>query len=49
MFKALIAGVAEMAHVRAEPAGGEQLSRACAYLEAAGACALIAVVAVLLL
>lgn len=48
MFKALIAGVADMAHGQAELTDQESLRRVCAYVEAIGACSLIAIVAVLL-
>lgn len=48
MFKALISDIAEMAHVQAEPVGDEPVKRVCAYIEAVGACALVACAALLL-
>jgi hypothetical protein len=48
MIKALIAGVAGIAHGPIEQTGHEPFTRTCAYLEAIGACALIICAAVLL-
>lgn len=48
MLKALLSGVADMAHGPIEPAEQEPVKRVCAYLEAIGGCLLIAIVAELL-
>ncbi|WP_158011653.1 hypothetical protein [Sphingomonas turrisvirgatae] len=48
MLKTSMSGTSKLAHARPEAAGPEPLARACAYLEAIGACVLIVGVAVLL-
>ncbi len=48
-LKALIAGVADMAHQPTEATDQEPIRRVCAYLEAAGAFLLVVLVAALLI